>query len=173
MSDLQGTGIDATADITKLLSLLRAGCSVAESCTTSNVQRSNFYRWLDEADAVHASTPPEEQTAYHAKLLRFQSAVEVAASQNLTALELRLHQRAMDDGNVPAILALLKKRESGSWCGNQKVELTGSGGGPVVVTAVPAQPDMTDMNEAKAIWQARAEMGDAQAIKLLAALDDD
>jgi hypothetical protein len=161
-------GLDDTENIATLLQHIRAGCDIDKSCTVSRVRRSSYYRWLKEADEILADVPPEDRSDYHRKVLTFAEAVELAKAQSVTSLELVIAQAARSDWRAAA--AMLKKHEAGSWNGRTALEITGKDGGPIAVTAAP-QPDMTDADEARAIWEARAEMGDLQAARLLAALD--
>lgn len=155
--------------ISTLLQHLRAGCDVDKSCRVAYIPRSSYYSWLTNAREARAELPAEEWNEYQKKCVEFEEAVELARAQSVTSLELVIAQAARSDWR--AAERMLKKLEQGTWSGTQKVELTGPEGGPITVAAVPSQPDLTDESQARAIWEARAEMGDERAKALLAALD--
>lgn len=155
--------------ISTLLQHIRAGCDIDKSCTVARIPRSTYYRWLKEGDEAHADTSPDDWTEHQREVVEFCAAVDLAKAQSVTSLELVIAQAARSEWRAAQVL--LKKHESGSWNGNQKVELTGPEGGPIEISPVPAGPDMSDPETVRAIWTARAEMGDAQAEALLAALD--
>jgi hypothetical protein len=163
------TALDNPETVSMLLQHLRAGCDVDKSCTVSRVPRSSYYLRLATAETARADKSPDDWNENEQRCVVFSDAVELARAQSITSLELVIAQAARAEWRAAQVL--LKKHESGSWNGTAKLEVSGANGGPIEVTAVPG-PDMSNPEDARAIWEARADMGDAQAIKLLAALDD-
>jgi len=161
--------LDNPETVSTLLQHIRAGCDIDKSCTVARVPRRSYYDRLEAAEHAQSEKSPDDWTEHEQQCVVFATSVELAKAQSVTSLELIIAQAARTEWRAAQVL--LKKHETGTWSGNQKLELTGPEGGPVVVQAIPAGPDMGDPDVVRAIWQARAERGDAQAQALLAALD--
>lgn len=160
--------LDNQERLSTLLQHIRAGCDIDKSCTVARIPRSTYYRWLSDARDAVANNDPETWTEHQRDVTEFADAVELAKAQSVTSLELVVAQAAREDWR--AAVVMLKKHESRSWSGQTKVELSGPQGAPLQLQVAPAI-DMTDASVAREVWSARAEMGDAQAARLLKALD--
>lgn len=163
------TVLDDGERISNFLQHVRAGCDVSKSCRVTGLVRASFYRWMEEATALRANTPPEDWSTYQQKVVAFAESYELAKAQSVTSLELVIAQAARSDWR--AAKEMLKRLHPDRWSDNSKVELSGPQGEPVQLAAAVPTYDMSSPANALAVWKARQQMGDTSYDALIAAAE--
>lgn len=143
--------------------LLGMGMDVSSACNQAGVPKASLYRWLNDAGEA-MDLDEKERTLYQRQALRWHQAYHQALG---TYKEMILAHALRHSETDWRATEKLMKAHMGDLYGDEKVQLQVSG----TVKTEHVLPDMTDVENMRKFWEARAEMGDATAKQLLAGLE--
>ena len=124
----------------KLVDALLAGNYIDTACSYAGIAPATYYDWMQQAERKNAK--PE--------ILEFSEAVKRARAEAEVRNVSFINTAAKDPKHWTAAAWFLERSYPTKWGRQQKVELTGAGGGPLEIEAVDTKKALRDFLDARA-----------------------